>query len=422
MQDRAIAPFATHYIPQIDLSPLSEYNLAHLQLLSGADRFDRTMQLMAAAVSVVAVSELARLFGASRSTQITASVVCATIPSGVLLATTTENDYFAAACGIVLLVLLASFSFEGTWGYRAAAVGAAIGVCYMAKGTVLLMLGPAAAVLFAAVVYREVLSPAAKFTASALMRPAVVVGVGVLAVVGPFLYQVQGLFGSLLGPTSSSLEDAQLSLSGVGANVIRGTAANFDIGNGKSGVETYVSRVVLDGMRHLYALTGISLNDPRFAVGLNWNPLAARNYSVAQRAGDIGANPWHVVLTWLAIVILGVAAVRGAPVRLVLLFGLALGAGVVLFTGIAKWSIYEVRYTLPVLVALSAVIADRAEPLESLDCPGDSCRARRRMLTSAVGWQIGIAHIAVGEWAVFDRVFRWRGLPRPAWRPPHIKH
>ncbi|MGH3166185.1 MAG: hypothetical protein ACRDN0_09880, partial [Trebonia sp.] len=64
IQNRTVAPFATHYLAQIDLAPLSEYNLAHLHLLSGTDRFDWSMQWCAAIVCIVGVSELARLLGA----------------------------------------------------------------------------------------------------------------------------------------------------------------------------------------------------------------------------------------------------------------------------------------------------------------------------------------------------------------------
>ncbi len=103
----------------------------------------RACSSSAALVCIVGVSELARLLGASRSTQIAASVICATIPSGVLLATSTENDYFAAAAGIGLLMILTAFSFGGRWGYRAVALGAAMGLSYMAKSTMSVLMGPA---------------------------------------------------------------------------------------------------------------------------------------------------------------------------------------------------------------------------------------------------------------------------------------
>ena len=97
IQNGSVAFFATHYLAQVEFSPLSEYNLAHLHLLSGSDRFDACMELLGALVSIVGVSELARLLGGSRSTKIAASVISATIPSGILLATSTDNDYFAGS-------------------------------------------------------------------------------------------------------------------------------------------------------------------------------------------------------------------------------------------------------------------------------------------------------------------------------------
>ena len=153
IQNRTVAPFATHYLPQVEFSPLSEYNLANLHLLSGTDRFDTCMQLLADLICIIGVSELARLLGGSRFTQIAASVVCATIPSGILLATSTENDYFAAATGIGLWVILVSFSFGGRWGCRAVVLGAAIGLSYMAKSTMSALIGPSVLALLAVAVY-----------------------------------------------------------------------------------------------------------------------------------------------------------------------------------------------------------------------------------------------------------------------------
>ena len=197
IQNRTVAPFATHYLEQVEFSPLSEYNLAHLHLLSGTDRFDACMQLLAALVSIVGVSELARLLGASRSTQIAASVICATIPSGILLATSTENDYFAAATGIGLLIILAAFSFGRRWGYRAVALGAAMGLSYMAKSTMSALIGPAVLALFAVAVYRQVRSGGWTDDVAYGIAQLLVIAASAVAIVGVFLVQTEQLFGTL---------------------------------------------------------------------------------------------------------------------------------------------------------------------------------------------------------------------------------
>ncbi|HLH29154.1 MAG TPA: hypothetical protein VKW77_09565, partial [Acidimicrobiales bacterium] len=204
VQDRTIAPFATHYTAQVELSPLSEYNLAHLHLLSGTDRFDAYVELLAAVVCVAGVSELARMLGGSRRTQLVAAVVCATIPTGVLLATSTENDYVAAATTLCLLVFAASFRVEGPWLARSIAVGAAAGLSYMAKGTTPSLMWPAAAALLALAVYRGRGSIRLDNVGRlAVTRVGAMAGAG-LAVTVPFLYQNLELLGHFVGPTEKT--------------------------------------------------------------------------------------------------------------------------------------------------------------------------------------------------------------------------
>jgi hypothetical protein len=358
IQNRTVAAFATHYLPQVEFSPLSEYNLAHLHLLSGTDRFDACMQLLAALVCIVGVSELARLLGGSRSTQIAASVICATIPSGILLATSTENDYFAAAAGIGLLMILVAFSFGGRWVYRAIALGAAMGLNYMAKSTMSALMGPAVLALFAVAVYRQARSTTGREAWRNGMAQVLVIAASAVAIVGVFLVQTEQLFGALLGPSSKALISSPITIPGLGANVVRATAANFQIGDGVAGIDTYVSKVVLGLLRHTYSAFGISMNDPNYASVLHSDTFAISDYRLVQRIAEFGANPWNVLLAVAALVVLVVAVARGRKeFRLALVLGLSLGCGFLLFTGIGKWAPFNVRYQLPLLVALSAVIA-----------------------------------------------------------------
>lgn len=358
IQNRTVAPFATHNLEQVEFSPLSEYNLAHLHLLSGTDRFDACMQLLAALVCVVGVSELARFLGGSRFTQIAASVICATIPSGVLLATSTENDYFAAATGIGLLMILLAFSFAGRWGYRAIALGAAIGLSYMAKSTMSALIGPAALALFAVAVYRQVRWTNGRETLRNGIAQLLVIAASALAIVGVFLVQTEQLFGALVGPSTRNLISSPITIAGFGANVDRATAANFQIGDGVAGVDTYVSKVALGILRHAYSVFGISINDPHYAGVLHSNTFAISDYTLFERLPDFGANPWNVLLAVSAFVVLVVAVARGRrELRVALVLSLGLGCGFVLFTGIGRWEPYDVRFQLPLLVAVSAVIA-----------------------------------------------------------------
>jgi hypothetical protein len=360
IQNRSIAPFATHYLGQIELSPLAEYNLAHIHLLTGGDQFDAFVQWTAALVSVIAVSELARLLGAPRTAQVTASVICATIPSGILLATSTENDYFAAATGIGLLVVLASLSFERRWSRQAVAAGCAAGLGYMAKGTIPTMLGPATLILVCVAVFRY--RRAEQRQARTLLRPiaawCAVAAVGTLAVAGPFLVQNIQLFGSPIGPVSRSTVSSSLTPNAAASNVIRNAALNFQIGNGTSGLDTYVSMVALGVLGRAYTSLDVSPGDWRYTLTQDRGTFTVRDHTFDNRLGDFGANPWHVILLICTIFVLLVGVLRrSSNLRVAFALAVGLSVGYFLFTGTARWSNFNVRYALPLFVAWCPLIA-----------------------------------------------------------------
>jgi hypothetical protein len=358
IQNRTISPFATHYLPQVGFAPLDEYNLALVHLLTGTDRFDVGVALTAAVISVVGVTELARLLGASRSVQIVAAVVCATIPSGVLLATSTENDYFAAAIGIGLLVVAAAFSLGAGWPARAVALGVAVGLGYMTKATIPLMLGPAAVVLVGVAVYRLRNSVDPEALLRRVLALLAVGGVAALVVVGPFTAQNAELFGSPFGPASSTAASSPFSFQAGAANVTRSMANNFHIGNGHSGPEYYVSRVALEALSDAFNLFHVAQDNPNYSVTPAYRAFTVKDYSSTQKTETLSANPWQVILVVVSLVVLAVAVRRGARrLWIVLLLGLGLSCGYLLFTFIAKWGIWDSRYALPLLVAWSAVIA-----------------------------------------------------------------
>jgi hypothetical protein len=358
IQNRTVAPYSAFNLPQVEFSPLAEYSLAHLHIMAGTDRFDGYVQLTAAVVSVVGVTELARLLGASRRTQIMAAVICATIPSGILLATTAENDYVAAAIGIVLLVVLAGFSFEGRWLAPALAIGAAAGLAYMTKSSMVLLIGPAAIVLLALAIYRERHWNRGPNSTGRAIGLLVSIPVVAAAVVAPFVAQNVGLFGSVVGPASRGLAISPVTIRAMSANVVRATASEFNIGNGRSGLQTYLARVVLPVLHRVYSIFGISQNDLHYSVTTGWNVFGIRSYTVYQRNEDYGANPWHVLLIVASLLVLALCVRRGQrALRPALIVAIGLGLGFLLFSGLYRWNQFGVRLILPLLVAWSALIA-----------------------------------------------------------------
>ena len=155
IQNATVAPFATHFLPQIDLSPLDEYSITQLHLLAGGDHLDGFVQLLAYIVCVVAVSEVTRLLHGSRRAQVLAPALAATIPVAILQATGAQNDLFGAAIGLCLFVVVLGWSTAGPFVARAALLGLCVALTVLAKGPVAPTIGPAIAGLAVLAAGRE---------------------------------------------------------------------------------------------------------------------------------------------------------------------------------------------------------------------------------------------------------------------------
>ena len=357
IQDRSVGPFPAHYFAQLELSPLSEFNFAHIHILTGRDHLDGYVQLLAGIVCLVAVSEVTRLLGGSRFTQVAAVVICATIPSGILVATSTENDYFAAAVGVSLMVVALSWTRGGNWWFPSLIFGLGVGLAYMAKGTIPALLGPAIALIllqrFVTIHRGGPSGSIPKWVGSCGTM-----AFATLVVVSPFVSQNVSVFGSVVGPVSKSTLSTDLTFPAAGANVVRSTAANFMIGNGTDGFETAISKSVLGGLHGVFDQFHIDPSNPNYVLGTITNAFSVTNYIQSDRNGDRGANPWDVLLICMAILVLIVARIRGdLKTRMPLLIAAGLTLGYLFFSGTARWNVFEVRYQLPLFVAWSPIIA-----------------------------------------------------------------
>jgi hypothetical protein len=289
---------------------------------------------------------------------VVAVVICATVPSGILAATSTENDYFAAAIAIGLLVIALGWPSSGPFWCPAVLLGLGAGLGYMAKGTVLLLIGPAVALVLLVHIARLVRARGLAGTIWRWLGILGAAGAAVVVVAAPFVAENVSLFGGPEGPVTKTTISVGLTPSAAAANVVRSVATNFMMGNGKNGIETDISATVLSGLHQLFDQFHVDPSNQAYALGSYTNAFAKSNYTVWDRSGDLGADPWDVVLMCFALVTLIVSIAwvnRRRQMTLVLAVGLALGF--LLFAATARWSVFAVRYEIPQFVAWSPVIA-----------------------------------------------------------------
>ena len=357
-QAASIDHFATHALAQLELAPLHEITMLQLHVLADTDRLDGFVQLAAFAVCVVAASELARLLGAGREVQVGAAVIAAVVPSALLEAASTQNNLFAAALGMGLVMVLLAWEPLGRWGVPAVALGLAGGMAVLTKGTVLALLGPVVLLLAARVAWREARASSWGRVARRGAGVALVAGLVALLVLGPFLKRNHDLFGGFGGPVTSVTLNTETSARASAGNVVRSVATQFRVGDGGSDPRSLTSRAVLGTLEVVHGWTGARTDDPAFLIGPPIDAFAPGDFSAYERGEDYGSNPGHVLLMLATLLILAVRAVRGdRGARLPLAMAGALAAGFVLFTATTRWSLYVSRYQLPLLVLWCPLIA-----------------------------------------------------------------
>lgn len=149
IQNRSVANYPTNVPRQVHMPPWSEWAIAHTVLLAGNDRFANCVQWLAMVGSVIGASQIARRLGARGRGQLFAAISTATVPMGVMQASSTQNDY-ACAFWLVCCVALTLELFSqprsqwrrGMGITLAILAGLAGGLALATKGTAYVYLPP----------------------------------------------------------------------------------------------------------------------------------------------------------------------------------------------------------------------------------------------------------------------------------------
>ncbi len=318
MQQKSVANFATQYLNQIMLQPLFEYVAMHFQVLTGGDSLANAVAWLSTGGYVLAASLVAQKVGAGLRGQALAALAAATLPNGILQASSMKNEALLA-----FLMLSAIY-----YGYekRDWHCGVAVGLACLTKGTAYLFAWP---IVF-------------------LIRGRALPQVAVAALVinGAFYTRNIDLSGSPLGFDSANADgvyvwkNEPLGVKALVSNAIRHATEHLGGPNRGWNAWLYAKASGLHGR--------LGINP--YEEGTTWpfTRWEAPSYSIHE--GDLN-NRWHLLLGLAA---LGYAIVRkaGPVVRLGLVVALA-GAGICFYL---KWQPSMVRMWLPLFAVLAAAI------------------------------------------------------------------
>lgn len=342
-QNRSVAHYPTHVTRQICYPPGAEYILTHLLILSGGDRLVNLVQWLAMLGSLVGVSLIAGHLGEGRPGRVFATVIAATIPMGILQASSTQNDYVLA----FWIVCSVQFVLDATraGGSRADVLllGGSVGLAVLTKGTAYLFLPPFAVWFLLAGVRR--------------MRWNVfgaALAVCVIAGTVNFGYWMRGyrLYGTPIpegqqryeaGNTPPPVASGVYSASTLLSNVVRNTSLHL-------GTNHRASRWVENGARRALTAAGLDPDDPRTTFDDTRFRVPFELFHE-----DTAGNLAHLLL--FAFACIGLLMWKGPGRGRAILYALAVIGAFLLFCFLLRWSPWHSRLHLCLFVLSAPLVA-----------------------------------------------------------------
>ncbi len=357
-----VANYPTHTLRQLVIQPYSAYAILQTYILSGSDYFANLVQWTSMVASLAGVSVITGILGGSRRAQLLAVLFAATIPMGILQASSTQNDYLAtlwAVCVAVFALLLLNTG-ERRWALLCAL---SFGLATLTKGIAAILGAP---FLFWAL-WRV------RWNIGARLAMGLSVILIVLLINAGFLNRLMQLspdpFRAMVMDGSAVVE--RLDARGMVSNAVRGIATELVAPSLAWNI--YLFRAVEEVHRWL----GIGMNDPLYSlpgdkfVLLYWPCEDGYATSLIHSLLYLILSVWGLYLLlsgWIARIGSSGASPSGKNAGSadphmggfngqMLPFLAAFFVSVILFCIFIKWQIYIPRFHLPFFVIFSAIAA-----------------------------------------------------------------
>jgi len=345
--DGTVADYPTNILRQLYEPPWSEFAVLQLLVLSADNHLANLVQWFAMIGSVSAASLVALQLGATVRGQVLAATLVATLPMGILQASSTQTDYVVAFWLICDIYLALAFVNQRT-PQAAAWFASALGLAMLSKGTAYIFAAPMVLVLGYWMLTR---------LRSRVVWPALIMLLIPVAINGGYFVRNEALFQNPLAPAADNadLVNDVHSPQAIASNLVRDGVLQFGTPSASlnSLIERGISRV------HSQVLH-IALSDPATTF-----PNATFQVNSLSLDEDYAGNPIQAILAIAAVLFTFGLALRRAPPPLQLTYSVGLVLACALFAAYLKWQPWHSRLELPVLVVamplVGALVATRGK-------------------------------------------------------------
>ncbi len=333
VQNESVAHYPTSILWQLYHPPFAEFQIAHLQILSGGDYLSQIPQWLSMIGCVLGISLITKQLGGSKSAQIFAAFFTATIPMGILQASTAQNDYVVAFWLIALLVLI--FETEKNRElFLYFLIGTCLGLAALTKTTAYLYGLP----IMLYFIFREIRQRQPK-----LILRLVAICLIALFINLPHFSRNYDIFN---GPFGSTVEISRHRNENIG---LKGTTINLIRNLGMyAGTVEPVNSILNSTVKSISSWINLDLNDPRYT-------LEDHQFIISKPAfhEDTMASSWHLVIAFISMIVISFKRKQIGNFLFIHL-GLLTFAGFLIFCILLKWQMWHVRLHLPLLVISAA--------------------------------------------------------------------
>jgi 4-amino-4-deoxy-L-arabinose transferase-like glycosyltransferase len=350
MQNRSVAFYPTHIVRQLASPPWAEYAALHLVSLGGDERAGNLVQWLGMVGSLIGVSVIARELGAGPTGQLLATLAAATIPMGVLQASTMQNDHVLAFWLVCLTAALVPSPPARPSARGAPGAGAALGLALATKGTAYVLSGP--------LLVLPLLVRGRRDWRGWAGRTILVLAVA-LALNVPHYARNLATFGFPLGPrrlgsafeADDRLTNEALTPGLLFSNGVRNLSLHLAL------PWAAYNDALARAIRAAHDRLGLDVEDPR---STRLYPLERFEITGPPNDPSRTGNPLHLaVLAAAAATLVLSRRARGGP--LVVPYVAALVLSAFLFCALLKWQPWHSRLHLPLFVLASALVGPALE-------------------------------------------------------------
>jgi hypothetical protein len=329
VQNRNINFYQTHIERQLYMSPFAEIAMLQIRLLGGGNLVN-LIQWFAMIGSLVCVSLIGRYLKLNSHLQTLTSLIAATIPSGIIQSTSTQNDYVVSFF-VISFVFLLFDNHQKPSGLKLFFLGASLGLAVLTKPIACFYLAPF--LLFFII---------SSLKNRKILLVAIVLSIAMTINLTHYI-RLYSTYRNFVGPESQNYTVGSFAPKYIAANSLKNLSNHFGTPN------LTLNMKIAKGISNISRRMNVDINDPN----ITWPNNNFDVYPLNTNECNVG-NLFHLFLIIIFVTLLIIKRPSQKSTSLYILLSVTAFALVI---SLLRWQPWSSRFHLPFFTLMSPIIA-----------------------------------------------------------------